>query len=107
MRRPLRSHGGSHGGDAAAGATRTPLGIAPRMVLATVALALVVGAVFVTLLLSVEDARNAQRGALHSQDTSMRPDGWGSWTSSRSTRQPRERAARSRPPGTRTASGAR
>ena len=38
------------------------------MVLATVALALVVGAVFVTLLLTVEQARNAERSALHSQD---------------------------------------
>jgi signal transduction histidine kinase len=38
------------------------------MVLATVALALVVGAVFATLLLTIEDARNAQRSARHSQD---------------------------------------
>jgi signal transduction histidine kinase len=38
------------------------------MVLATVALALVVGAVFATLLITIEDARTAERKAQHSQD---------------------------------------
>ena len=38
------------------------------MILATVALACVVGAVFAILLLTIEDARNAERSALHSQD---------------------------------------
>src|SRR4029077_19898680 len=37
-------------------------------VLANVALVLVVGAVLATLLLTIEDARNAQRSARHSQD---------------------------------------
>jgi signal transduction histidine kinase len=45
------------------------------MVLATVALALVVGAVFVTLLISIEDARDAQRSALHSQDVLIAANG--------------------------------
>jgi signal transduction histidine kinase/CHASE3 domain sensor protein len=38
------------------------------MLLASVALALVVGAVFAILLVPVQDARNAERSALHSQD---------------------------------------
>jgi signal transduction histidine kinase len=45
------------------------------MVLATVALALVVGAVFATLLLTIEDARNAQRSARHSQDVLIAANG--------------------------------
>jgi signal transduction histidine kinase/CHASE3 domain sensor protein len=45
------------------------------MVLATVALALVVGAVFATLLLTIEDARSAQRSALHSQDVLIAANG--------------------------------
>lgn len=45
------------------------------MVLATVALALVVGAVFATLLLTIEDARNAQRSARHSQDVVIAANG--------------------------------
>ena len=68
MRRPRRSRRRAQGADTGLGAIRTPGGIAQRMVLATVALALVVGAVFVTLLLTVEQARNAERSALHSQD---------------------------------------
>ncbi len=45
------------------------------MVLATVALALVVSAVFVTLLLTVERARDAERSALHSQDVLIAANG--------------------------------
>jgi signal transduction histidine kinase len=45
------------------------------MVLATVALALVVGAVFATLLLTIEDARKAERSALHSQDVLIAANG--------------------------------
>ena len=45
------------------------------MVLATVALALVVGAVFATLLLTIEDARTAQRSARHSQDVLIAANG--------------------------------
>jgi signal transduction histidine kinase len=45
------------------------------MVLATVALALVVGAVFATLLLTIADARNAERSALHSQDVLIAANG--------------------------------
>ena len=45
------------------------------MVLATVALALVVGAVFATLLITIEDARSAERGALHSQDVLLAANG--------------------------------
>ncbi|HTP17669.1 MAG TPA: hypothetical protein VLW50_09005 [Streptosporangiaceae bacterium] len=56
MRGSGHSGGGSHGGATAAGAIRNRGGIALRMVLATVALALVVGAVFATLLLTIEDA---------------------------------------------------
>ena len=59
----------------AAGAIRNRGGIAQRMVLATVALALVVGAVFATLLLTIEDARNAERSALHSQDVLIAANG--------------------------------
>ena len=44
------------------------LGIAQRMVLASVALALVVGAGFAVLLLPIQEARNAERSALRSQD---------------------------------------
>jgi signal transduction histidine kinase len=68
MRGSVRSRGGSHRGPTAAGAIRNRGGIALRMLLATVALALVVGAVFATLLLTIEDARNAERSALDSQD---------------------------------------
>jgi signal transduction histidine kinase len=45
------------------------------MLLATVALALVVGAVFATLLITIEDARDAQRSALHSQDVLIAANG--------------------------------
>jgi signal transduction histidine kinase len=45
------------------------------MVLATVALALIVGAVFATLLLTIADARKAERSALHSQDVLIAANG--------------------------------
>ena len=45
------------------------------MILATVALALVVGAVFATLLLTIENARSAERSALHSQDVLIAANG--------------------------------
>ena len=50
-------------------------GIAQRMILASVALALVVGAAFATLLLTIEEAGNAESGALHSQDVLIAADG--------------------------------
>ena len=45
------------------------------MVFATGALVLVVGAVFANLLLTIEDARNAQRSARHSQDVLIAANG--------------------------------
>jgi CHASE3 domain sensor protein len=45
-----------------------PGGIAQRMLLASVALALVVGAVFAILVVPIRDSRSAERRALHSQD---------------------------------------
>ena len=45
------------------------------MLLATVALALVVGAVFATLLLTIEDARDAERSAQDSQDVLIAANG--------------------------------
>jgi signal transduction histidine kinase len=68
MRMLGRSRGTSAGGEPAAEVTRTPGGLAWRMVLASAALALVVGAMFAVFLLAVEDARNAERSALHSQE---------------------------------------
>jgi signal transduction histidine kinase len=56
------------GAAATVAAIRNPGGIAQRMLLASVALALVVGAGFAILLLPVQEARNAERSALHSQD---------------------------------------
>jgi CHASE3 domain sensor protein len=52
----------------AAGRIVKPGGIAGRMLLASVALGLVVGAGFAILLVPIQDARNAERSALHSQD---------------------------------------
>jgi signal transduction histidine kinase len=57
------------------GAIRNPGGIALRMVLASVSLALVVGAGFAILLVPIEDARNAERRALHSQDVLIAANG--------------------------------
>src|SRR4051794_13460495 len=72
----MRGSGRSRGRFAtAAGAIRDRGGIAQRMVLATVALALVVGAVFATLLLTIADARDAQRSARHSQDVLIAANG--------------------------------
>ena len=45
------------------------------MVLATVALALVVGTVFATLLLTIDDAQEAEDGARHSQDVLIAANG--------------------------------
>ena len=59
----------------AAGAIRNRGGIAQRMVIATVALALVIGAVFATLLLTIEDARSAERSARHAQDVLVAANG--------------------------------
>jgi signal transduction histidine kinase len=50
-------------------------GIAQRMLFASVALALVVGAVFATLLFTIEEARNAESSALHSQDVLIAANG--------------------------------
>src|SRR4029077_13047257 len=74
----MRGAGRSRGGlrrVTAAEAIRNRGGIAQRMVLATVALALVVGAVFATLLLTIEDARSAERSARHSQDVLIAANG--------------------------------
>ena len=75
MRGSGRSDGVSDRGATAAGAIRNRGGIAQRMVLATLALALIVGAVFAILLLSIEDARNAERSALHSQNVLIAANG--------------------------------
>ena len=75
MRGSGRSRGGLHRGRAAAGAIRNRGGIALRMLLATVALALVVGGVFATLVITNQDARNAERSALHSQDVLIAANG--------------------------------
>ena len=56
-----------------------PGGIAQRMLLASVALALVVGACFAVLLLPIQDARNAERRALHSQDVLIAAHGLERW----------------------------
>jgi CHASE3 domain sensor protein len=50
------------------GAIRNSDGIAQRMLLASVALAVVVGAGFAVLLRPIQDSRKAERRALHSQD---------------------------------------
>jgi signal transduction histidine kinase len=64
----MRGPGRLRGAAATVGAIRNPGGIAQRMLLASVALALVVGAGFAILLFPVQEARNAERSALHSQD---------------------------------------
>src|SRR6188472_2348379 len=64
----MRGSRSLRGAAASVSALRNPGGIAQRMLLASVALALVVGAVFAILLVFVQDARNAERSALHSQD---------------------------------------
>jgi signal transduction histidine kinase len=61
---------------AAVGAIRKSSGgIAQRMLLASVALALVFGAGFAILLIPIQDARKAERRALHSQDVLIAADG--------------------------------
>jgi len=74
-RRSGRSRGSPHEDAAAAGAIRNRDSIARRVVIATLALALVVGAVFATLLRSIEDARSAERSARHSQDVLIAANG--------------------------------
>ena len=64
----MRGFRSLRGAAASVGAIWNPGGIAQRMLLASVALALVVGAVFAILLFPIEDARDAERSALHSQD---------------------------------------
>jgi signal transduction histidine kinase len=64
----MRGSRSLRGAAASVGAIRNPSGIAQRMVLASVALALVVGAGFAILLVPIQGARNAERSALHSQD---------------------------------------
>src|SRR5512132_331109 len=64
----MRGFRSLRGAAASVGAIRNPGGIAERMLLASVALALVVGAAFAILLVPIQDARNAERSALHSQD---------------------------------------
>ena len=77
MPRPGRSRGGQYGGGRGVRAIRKWAGgIAQRMVLATMVLALVVGGVFAVLLLTIGDARNAQRRALHSQDVLIAANGF-------------------------------
>ena len=70
-----RSRGGSRRWAEAAAAIRNRGGIARRMILATVALAIVVGAVFATLLLTIEDALSAERSARRSQDVLITANG--------------------------------
>src|SRR6188472_3761928 len=64
----MRGPGRLRGAAATVAAIRNPGGIAQRMLLASVALALVVGAVFAILLVPIQGARKAERSALHSQD---------------------------------------
>src|SRR5512132_1936398 len=64
----MRGFRSLRGAAASVGAIRNLGGIAQRMLFASVALALVVGAVFAILLVPVQDARNAERSALHAQD---------------------------------------
>src|SRR6188472_4017867 len=64
----MRGSRSLRGAAASVGAIRNPGGIAQRMVVASVALALVVGAGFAILLVPIQDARNAERSALHAQD---------------------------------------
>ena len=71
----MRRRGRWRGGEAASGKGWTPSGIALRMVFATVALALVISAVFATLLFTVEDARGAERTAMHSQEVLIAANG--------------------------------
>ena len=64
----MRGFRSLRGAAASVGAIWNPGGIAQRMLLASVALALVVGAVFAILLVPIQGARHAERSALHSQD---------------------------------------
>ena len=70
-----RSRDGQLGAAPSSGAIRNWRGIAPRMVVATLAVALVVGAVLATLLRTIDDARNAERSALHSQKVVIAANG--------------------------------
>ena len=64
----MRRTGRLRGAAGAVGAIWNPGGIAQRVLLASLALALVVGAAFAILLLPIQAARKAERRALHSQD---------------------------------------
>ena len=70
-----RSRGVSDSGDPAAGTTRVPGGLGRRMVLASAALAFVVAAMFAVFVVAVEDARDAESSALHSQDVVIAANG--------------------------------
>ena len=72
----MRGPGSLRGAAAAVGAIWSPGGIAQRMLLASVALALVVGAAFAILLVPLGDARNAERSALHAQDVLIAAHGF-------------------------------
>jgi signal transduction histidine kinase len=76
MRGSGRLRGSSRARATAAKAIRDRGGIAQRVIIATVALGLVVGVVFVVLLLAIQDARNAERGARHSQNVLIAANGF-------------------------------
>jgi len=75
MRGSEHSRGGSRTGVVAVSGLPRRGGIAQRMILASVALALVVGTAFATLLLTIVQARNAETSALHSQDVLIAANG--------------------------------
>jgi signal transduction histidine kinase len=64
----MKGPGGLRAAADALGAVRNSGGIAKRMLLASVALALILGVGFAILLVPVQDARDAERSALRSQD---------------------------------------
>src|SRR5690242_3673113 len=68
MRGSGRSRASPRGDVAAAKRLRDRGGIAQRMILASVGLALVIAGAFATVLVTIEEARSAERGARHSQD---------------------------------------
>jgi signal transduction histidine kinase len=68
MRRSAHWRRGSRRAAAAAKSIRIRGGIAQRMILASVGLAVVIGAAFATLLLTINDARTSERSARHSQN---------------------------------------
>ncbi|HZC52974.1 MAG TPA: HAMP domain-containing protein, partial [Mycobacterium sp.] len=71
MRVPGLSSGGARGSDPAERPTRTPGGLTRRMVLASVVLALIVGAAFVVLLLAISEIRANERQAHRSENAAV------------------------------------